>query len=130
MLDFHVTGGMEYMAPLSLMLLFNLGVIGSLVLARLRKKPLNSLWLEVVRHVGLLAMVWGLLSTIIGLYHAFGALSQMTETLPFNVIMGGLQVALITAEYGLVIGAISMVAYLVLKIMNREVQSQEKSASL
>lgn len=119
MLDFHITGGMPFMIPLSLLLVTNLGLIVILFSAAMQKKQLNSALLELVRQIGLLALVWGILSTVIGLYQAFGSLSQMTETLPLNVIMGGLQVALITAEYGLIIFVVSLVSHVVLRWLNR-----------
>ena len=119
MLDWHLEGGVNYMIPLTLLLLINLCVIGFVFVAAVRKKQLPAFWMEAIRQVGLLALAWGVLSTIIGLYQAFGDLSRMTETLPLYVIMGGMKVALITAEYGLIIYVVSLAAHLGLRVMTR-----------
>lgn len=119
MLNWHIEGGIVYMVPLTILLLINFGVITFVFVSTLRKKQHTTFWMEAIRQVGLLALVFGVLSTIIGLYEAFGDLSRMTETLPFHVIMGGLKVALITAEYGLIIYLISLAAYLGLRAITR-----------
>jgi biopolymer transport protein ExbB/TolQ len=51
------------------------------------------------------------------LFFAFGDLERMKETLPFNVIMGGLKVALITTLYGLIIFLISLFSFIGLKAL-------------
>lgn len=119
MMKMHIEGGMNYMVPLTILFLFNLGIVVFLLFATFTKKKVSSFWLEMVRQVGGLALVWGVLSTIVGFYQAFDDLSKMDETVPFAMIMGGLRVALITANYGMIIFVISLTLYLGLRIMNK-----------
>lgn len=114
--EIHIVGGPNFMIPLAFLLFADLGLIGFVLLRTIQKKGYNSTILELIRQIGALAFVWGLLSTMIGLYFAFDDLSKMTETLPLNVIMGGLKVGLITALYGSIILTVSLVAYIGLRI--------------
>ena len=107
------------MFPLALLLLINLGLIGFVILRTIQKKRINSRVLELIRQLGGLALAWGVFSTVVGLFFAFGALEEMKDTVPFEVIMGGLKVALITALYGMIIFIISLVAYIGLKMINK-----------
>lgn len=118
--NIHIEGGIQYMVPLSLMLLINLGLIAASSISAVTKKQINPGWLEAIKQIGGLAFVWGTFSTLIGFYAAFDDLSKMTETLPFNVIMGGLKVALITVLYGSIICTISLLAFLGLKLINQK----------
>lgn len=116
MYNIHVEGGINFMMPLTLLLLANLGIIIFVAVSAARKTQVNPNWLELIRQIGGLAFIWGTFSTLVGFYAAFRDLSQMTETLPFNVIMGGLKVALITVIYGSIIFVISLAAFILLKI--------------
>lgn len=113
-------GGFAYMLPLAIMLVLNLVFIALSFMAKMSKKEIQPIWLEFIKQVGLLAFVWGVFGTMVGLYEAFSDLSQMTEALPFPVIMGGLKVALITALFGSIIFVISMLAYLWLRWMTKK----------
>jgi len=119
MYEIHLVGGMQFMAPLTLILLINLGLIGFVLFAIIQKKSTNSKTLELIRQLGGLALAWGVFSTVVGLFFAFGALEEMKDTVPFEVIMGGLKVALITALYGMIIFLISLVAYIGLNFLNK-----------
>ena len=117
MYDIYVAGGTVFMHPLSLIFFINLGLIIFVVLTRLQKKNINKNILEAIRQLGGLALAWGVFSTVVGLFFAFDALEGMKETLPLNVIMGGLKVALITILYGLIIFIFSLIAFIGLKSM-------------
>jgi biopolymer transport protein ExbB/TolQ len=119
LIDLHFAGGIEYMFPLFLMLVANFCIIVYLLLARSQKKQFNNKWLEAIKQIGGLAAVWGVFGTIIGLFQAFDSLEAMKEILPFQVIMGGLKVAVITAIYGLSIYCISLLVYILLKLTNK-----------
>ncbi len=120
MYEIHAVGGMQFMAPLTLLLLINLGLIGFVLIRTIQKKRNNSAILELIRQVGGLALAWGVFSTVIGLFFAFGSLEEMKDTVPFEVIMGGLKVALITALYGMIIFIISLVAFIGLRMINNQ----------
>jgi uncharacterized membrane protein len=120
MYNIHVEGGMIFMMPLTLLLLINLGIITFVSISASKKKQADPIWLEMIRQIGGLAFIWGMFSTLIGLYFAFRDLSTMKETLPLAVIMGGLKVAMITLVYGSIILAVSLSAYIGLKILHRK----------
>ena len=117
MYDIYVAGGTFFMHPLTFLLLINLGLIIFVIITRLQKKKLNKNFLEAIRQVGGLALAYGALSTLVGLFWAFDALEGMKETLPLNVIMGGLKVALITILYGLIIFIFSLISFIGLRSM-------------
>lgn len=120
MYQIHVEGGMPFMAPLSLIFLIIIGLIAFAILSGIQKKRINEKILEFIRQLGGLALAWGTFGTIIGLYFAFKSLSEMNETLPLNVIMGGLKVGLITVIYGLIIFMISLAAFISLQAVNKK----------
>ena len=107
------------MAPLSFIFLIIIGLIAFAVLSAIQKKRINEKILEFIRQLGGLALAFGTFGTIVGLYFAFKSLSEMEETLPLNVIMGGLKVGLITVIYGLIIFLISLVAFIGLQALNK-----------
>jgi len=122
-IDLHIEGGIQFMFPLFLMLMANSCILIYLIITRIKKKEFNTKWLEAIKQIGGLAAVWGVLGTVIGLFEAFDALEALKEVLPFQVIMGGLKVAVITAIYGLCIFCISMLTYIVFKLTNKDLAS-------
>jgi len=120
MFDLLIEGGLSYMLPLALMLVLNLIFIVLALISKMANKEISEFNLEFIKQLGLLAFVWGIFSTMVGFYQAFSDLSQMTEALPFPVIMGGLKVALITALFGSIVFIISMSAYLGLRWMTKK----------
>ncbi|MCU0345103.1 MAG: MotA/TolQ/ExbB proton channel family protein [Ignavibacterium sp.] len=108
------------MIPLTVLFIINLILIASLAIKGISKKSIQPLKLEFVRQIGMLALIWGILSTIIGLYQAFDSLSQIEEPLGLNIIMGGLRVALITAEYGMIIFLISLIGFNCLRLYEKK----------
>ncbi len=117
--DLHVEGGFVFMAPLSMLLAVNVCIVLFIVASLIQKKEVNGRWLDVIKQIGGLAAAWGAVSTIVGLYGAFQALEATPEVLPFQVIMGGLKVAVITVIYGLLIFCLSLLAYIILKLLMR-----------
>lgn len=107
------------MHPITLLLLINIGIVVYVSIALIQKKEFNSKWLDALKQFSALAAVWGTLSTLIGLFSAFSALEESPEVLPFQVIMGGLKVAVITIMYGLIVFCISMLAYIILRLANK-----------
>lgn len=120
LIDTYRAGGGEYMHPLTLLFLFNIGVITYIIVCKITGKTFHASWIEAIKHVSGLAVAFGTFGTLIGLFFAFDALESSEQIIPFQVIMGGLKVALINVLYGLIIFFISMLVYLVLKL--REAQ--------
>lgn len=107
------------MLVLTLILFAIIALVLYALLAVVRKKPINPNWVEAIKQLGGLAAAWGTWSTLIGFFYALGALESAKDNIPFNVICGGLKVALITVLYGLLIFCFSLLSYLVIRLMNR-----------
>ena len=118
--DLHVEGGLPFMAPLSVLLAVNVCIVLFIVASLIQKKEVDRRWFGAIKQIGGLAAAWGTLATIVGLYGAFQALEATPEVLPFQVIMGGLKVAVITVIYGLIIFCLSLLAYIILKLLERK----------
>ena len=116
MLELHMQGGMEWMFPLSLMLLFLIGLLTCVSYSLATNKHIAIRWLETIKHTGMLAFAWGVLSTVFGLYAMFKSLQALKVAPPLEVMMGGLQALLIALLYSLIIYIISLIAYLLLKL--------------
>jgi MotA/TolQ/ExbB proton channel family. len=112
---YHIEGGIEYMSVLSILFITNLVLIGYALYLRYMKHVDHQKLIAPIHHVSLIALVWGALSTAIGLFFAFGSLAESEVSLPPNVIMGGMKVALITAIYGMIIFVISRLGLLLLR---------------
>lgn len=110
-----IEGGVNYMIPLTLIFIANFVIAGMVVGKWFRSRTVGQNALESIRQLAILALAFGTFSTVLGLFRALSSLSQMTEPLPFNVVMGGLSVALITVCYGLIIFLVSMIIFLVLR---------------
>jgi hypothetical protein len=120
MIDLHLVGGIEYMLPLSLLLLANLALIFFVLVRRFQKKPIAPKWQSIIKHIAGLALAWGAFSTMFGLVQAFNAIENAKEIIPLNVIMGGLKVASITVVYGLLIFCVSITFYVIIKWLKRD----------
>jgi len=116
LIDLHLDGGPIFMIPLSLMLIVIIGLVIYSILGLVQKKSLVTKYVEAIKQIGAMAAVFGALSTLIGLMQAFNYLENSTEVTPFQVIMGGMKVAIVTALYGLFIFFVSMLAYIILKL--------------
>jgi biopolymer transport protein ExbB/TolQ len=112
----HLEGGPFFMFPLAILFFTNIGLVLYSAFTLIQKKSLSSKYLEAIKLIGTLAAVFGSLGTMVGLMEAFDALEGMKEMLPFQVIMGGMKVAIITVIYGLFVFCVSMLAYIVLKL--------------
>ncbi len=117
--NLHMEGGMSFMIPLTLLFVANIGIFIYILLSMFQKKSFNPIWLEAIKQIGGLAAAWGTWSTLIGLLYAFDAIEGSPEVIPFPVICGGMKVALLTVLYGLFIFCVSLLAYIILKLIKR-----------
>lgn len=115
MINFHLQGGPLYMIPLSIMLLINIFLMVRVVLKKGKDGTVQTDSIELIRQIGLLALAWGVFATVIAFFAAFSDLSKSGDSIPFEVIMGGLSVALITALYGLAIFLFSLSGFLIFR---------------
>jgi hypothetical protein len=113
-------GGTPFMHLLTLLFVADLAVMVYVAAKYFMKKEISSGLLESIKQIGTLALAWGILSSLVGLFQAFEALESSAEIIPFQVIMGGLKVSLITVIYGLIVYCISLLGYITLTLMNRK----------
>ena len=100
MIEFFLGGGVVAMSFLTLLLI-------SVVIASNKRQHL-------VRPIGMLAFVVGLLSAILGIYSAFTVIEQSGDASP-SIIAGGIKVALSTLIYGTFI----LIVSIILDIVNK-----------
>lgn len=117
--DFYISGGVEYMHVMTIILLLNMALIIYVAFFNAQKKVIHDKWIETIKQLGGFALAWGAFSTLVGLFEAFGDLSTSQEVLPFQVIMGGLQVALITVLYGFCVFHFSIFAVIILRLTKK-----------
>ena len=122
--EWYVQGGTSYMHPITLVFIANLAIIGVVTYHRVKKKEANRKLMEAGKQLGLLSLALGLFGTIVGFFQMFGAIADAQDPIPFNVIMGGAKVALITLLYGLIVFCLSQLAYIILKLVNRQSPAQ------
>lgn len=117
--DFYISGGVIYMHPLTIILFLNIVLIGYVIYSQVQKNEIHAKWIETIQQLGGFALAWGAFSTLVGLFQAFGDLESSKEVLPFQVIMGGLKVALITTLYGFGVFHFSIFAVILLKLTKK-----------
>ena len=122
LIDTYIAGGVEFMHPITLLFLFNLGVMAYIIINHFKKRnSVDAKWIETIKHIAGLAVAFGTFGTLAGLFLAFDALEAAKEIIPFQVIMGGLKVALINILYGLIVFFISMIVYVAMKLKIRAI---------
>ena len=108
MINLFMMGGPLFMGILSLLL------IGVLIVAVRAFSNANGNSFHLVRSLGLLALVMGVLGQLIGLYDAFKFIEMEGSVSP-AMLAGGFKVSMITTLYGMVIYVISIVLWMILK---------------
>jgi hypothetical protein len=111
--EFHYVGGLSWMSTLSLLLII---IIGLSIYVFAGNQERYAKWNEWIKQVGGFALAFGAFSTLVAFFQAFGDLAATPVEIPFQVIMGGLKVALITVLYGFGIFLFSQVCSFVLKL--------------
>lgn len=108
MVELFQMGGILFMSILTILF------VGVLVTAGrywIRQDATKS-DLDLIKSIGLLALIIGILGQLIGLFSAFQAIEQVGTVSP-AMLAGGLKVSSITSIYGLVIYATSLVLWMV-----------------
>jgi len=114
--ELYSWGGAPFMHPLTLFLIANSCIVIYVVVLLIQKKQIRLAFMESIKQIGVLAVAWGSFSSIFGFFQAFEALEEIKEVLPFQVIMGGMKVALLGVLFGLIVFCLSMLAYIILKL--------------
>ena len=100
MIDLFLNGGLVTMSFLTLLFIL-------VVIASNKRKHL-------VRSLGLLAFIVGLLSSFLGIYSAIAVIEQVGNASP-TIVAGGVKIALTTFIYGIFIFVVSIVLDIVNK---------------
>lgn len=116
--DRIIEGRPVFMVPILLILLASIVLT---IIAALGKRD-TAITCELIGHISLFAMIWGLLGSTIGLIVAFDAISAINDVETPSVA-GGLKVALLNTVFGLFTFAISRIGMIILTL-----QLQKKSA--
>lgn len=107
-------GGVLFMSFLTIILI---GVFAASIRFWMAKES-NEKDLNLIKSVGLLALVVGVLGQLIGLFSAFEHIEQAGSVSP-AMLAGGLKVSSITTMYGLLIYIISLIIWIVSSKMKK-----------
>jgi len=111
--EHHIAGGIYFMAPLTVLLVMSTILLAFILI----KKNLDSLWIEIYKHVGLVIFAYGIFGTLVGFLFMFDALESIKEDLPRQVIAGGVKVALLPVLYGTLYFCIIQAIYLAMRVL-------------
>ena len=107
-----------YMGALTMVLTVILVVAVMNTLRLIKDKyPDVNIWkgkLDMIKSIGLFAMIMGIFIQIMGLYGAFESIEVWGSVSP-QMLMGGLQVSMITTIYGFIIAIISYLIWFALR---------------
>jgi biopolymer transport protein ExbB/TolQ len=113
MIELFYMGGPVFMGIITLtgLSMIVVAVVNGLPVLKGEVDELTTPKLRYIKEVGLLAMILGILSTLVGLYNAFAAIEQVRDISP-AMLAGGLKVSLITILYGMITYVISILIWL------------------
>ncbi len=121
--EYHKWGGMPFMVILDLLLGVIVAMIISALLKILSGRPIFLRSLDTMKQLGGLALIWGIFSSMGGLFLAFQAIELTPENIPLQVIAGGLKANMYTVLYGFGIFFIAQIAYLIIRSAKTNIQA-------
>jgi hypothetical protein len=110
-------GGAPFMLPIDVTAIVNLCLVGFILFNFFSRKIISEKPLEALKHVGGLGLALGAFGTLTGLFQAFGAIEEAKDVIPFNIICGGMKVALINVLYGLIVYIVSLLFYIIFSLL-------------
>ena len=111
MFELFNMGGPLFMGILTILLLvIFLGVAWCFIKPEKKKETL-----DLIKSIGILAAVIGILGQLIGLFDALKAIEQIGSVSP-KILAAGFKVSMITTIYGLIILGISIISASILKL--------------
>ncbi|MEO1053773.1 MAG: MotA/TolQ/ExbB proton channel family protein [Bacteroidota bacterium] len=111
MIELFQMGGILFMSILTFQLVGLMVFSGRSIL----RKGNNPRHLDVIKSIGLLAAITGILGQVIGLFSMLASVEQVGGVSP-AMLAGGLKVSFITTTYGLIIYAIALLVSSLLKV--------------
>jgi hypothetical protein len=118
MIELLKQGGLLFTLPLTAIALAVLGAATGAALVWLTGQGEARRWRRAVFHLGLFALVFGLLSHAVSLYQMMHAIEGAGGVSP-AMVMGGLRVSLIAPVYGLGIFAAALLLWAALDFFTR-----------
>lgn len=100
-------GGVLFMSILTILFIC---VLVTTTIYWMKKVP-STKNLDLIKSVGLLALIVGILGQMIGLFSAFQTIEEMGSVSP-KMMAGGLKVSSITTIYGMIIYLISLMLWI------------------
>lgn len=102
MTDLLVAGGLLFTLPLTVLAAAVIGIAIRTAVSIRMGGANQAFWTRLLFHVGLFALVLGILSQAIGLYQMMSAIEAVGNVSP-AIVMGGLKVSMIAPLFGLII---------------------------
>lgn len=113
-IDHHIEGAMHFMLPLTLLFIADMVVMAYIFI----RKNYSPVWMNIVKHIALVLLAYGIFGTLYGFLQMFDALEAIQEDLPRQVIAGGVKVALLNILYGFAYFCILQFGYIILKMLS------------
>ncbi|HAD97290.1 MAG TPA: hypothetical protein DCG19_07775 [Cryomorphaceae bacterium] len=121
MVELFYEGGTLFMSTLTLELMLLVAVFVYFIS---RKDVPAAKGVFIVRQLGLLAFISGVLGQAIGLYGALQGIEMMGNGISPEILAGGLKVSMICNIYGIIIFGIAIILSLIIKVMDKGHGSQ------
>lgn len=107
-------GGPVFMIPILFML-----ILCIIIFVKALISPKNEGLQSMLKEVGLLALIWGLIGQCIGLIGAFDAIESVGGV-AMDIIAGGIKITLLSALFGLAVFFIARVGAVILSLKKSE----------
>lgn len=117
MIEMYSQGDPKFMGILTVILICLLVLCGFTIVKKSDKQQVEKT-IQLLKYLGALGLVLGILGQLIGLYNALSVMESVQGVSP-AIVYGGLKVSIITTLYGLVI----FIAYLICAMILRQVRS-------
>ena len=124
MLSLFIEGDWGYMSLitiLALIMLFFAAKGASAVYGNTPFYPPNQLYY--IRFFGMLALITGVFSQLIGLYHAMNSIAQLEGISP-QILAAGLSVSFISTLYGFIIFLIAHLIWFILDMKGKRISAK------
>lgn len=108
-------GGPVFMYPLLLMLLLCIALIVYVFI----KNDDNGKLINLIRHIGLFALVWGFLGQMIGLVTAFDSVGVSGSMSP-EILARGIKVALLNPIFGMIVFLVARLGIIALLFKKKD----------
>jgi len=120
MIELYYQGGALFMGILTLIFLSVFVVTAILLLRNLKQGQQEPINYNIIKSIGLFALVIGVLGQFIGLYSAFESIAKAGEVSQ-AILASGLKVSSITTIYGIIILIVSYLLWFGLSAYNEKI---------